>query len=262
MDGTRFDSLIRTLRSLADRRTTVRALSAAAIGALACPGTADAKKKRKKCKGGKKSAARSAARAGSSAATANAASAPRPCRLPVRGMRGNPVRRAVLRGARNLRGQPCVPCPQMANSCDVAVPRCSNGAGVCATWVEGGTFCVGRPRVPPVRRRQRLRYCRRLCHLRHVHQLRRDQQGVLPAAPRIARKAVLFPRQHQPANQREPPLAPQSVPLRAFPCPRSGRTCHGPVSPTPTPIRNIYVTNRSCCGSRRRTGWRWGRTRG
>ncbi len=50
MDGTRFDALTRTLGSLADRRTTVRALSGAAFGASALSaGAADAKKRKKKC---------------------------------------------------------------------------------------------------------------------------------------------------------------------------------------------------------------------
>ena len=48
MDGTRFDSLTRMFASVADRRTTARALSGAAIGALTLSvGAAGAKKKKK-----------------------------------------------------------------------------------------------------------------------------------------------------------------------------------------------------------------------
>jgi hypothetical protein len=46
MDGTRFDSLTRTLGAIADRRSTVRALSGAAIGVFALSSGADAKKKK------------------------------------------------------------------------------------------------------------------------------------------------------------------------------------------------------------------------
>lgn len=48
MDGTRFAAITRTLTAFADRRTPVRALSGAAIGASSLSPDADAKNKEEK----------------------------------------------------------------------------------------------------------------------------------------------------------------------------------------------------------------------
>jgi hypothetical protein len=145
MDGTRFDSITRTLRAVADRRTTVRALPGVAIAALA-PGTvpAGAKKRRKKCKGGKKKCGKKCCPVGQFCRNGKCSiCAPPLFECPIGGCAATLCGGQCCAVAETCVDNQCAPCPDLTNSCGVDVPRCNNGSGFCATSVEGGNFCVG-----------------------------------------------------------------------------------------------------------------------
>jgi hypothetical protein len=145
MDGTRFDALIQTLGSVADRRATVRALSGAAIGVLAQSNDADAKKKkkRKKCKGGKKKCGKKCCPLGQFCRSGQCSICAPPLFLcPIGGCAATLCGGQCCAVRETCVDNQCMPCPELTDSCGGAVPPCDNGSGFCATSVEGGNFCV------------------------------------------------------------------------------------------------------------------------
>jgi hypothetical protein len=143
MDGTRFDSLTRTLGALADRRATVRALSGAAIGVFAPSSGADAKKKKKKCKRGQKKCGKTCCPLGQFCRSGKCSICPPPLFVcPIGGCAETLCGGQCCAVRETCVDNQCAPCPDQVNSCGVDAPRCNNGSGFCATSVEGGTFCV------------------------------------------------------------------------------------------------------------------------
>ena len=149
MDGTRFDSLTRMLASVRDRRATVRALSGVAIGALTLSaGTAAAKKNKKKCKGGRKKCGKKCCPLGQFCRNGRCSICAPPLFVcPIGGCAEILCGGQCCAVRETCVANQCVPCPDLTDSCGVDVPRCDNGAGFCATSVEGGNFCVGEASV-------------------------------------------------------------------------------------------------------------------
>lgn len=146
MDGTRFDALTRIMMSCANRRATRRLLTGAVIGALVARTDAtDARKKT--CKGGRKKCGKRCCPRGQFCRNGKCSICARPLLVcPDGGCAKTLCGGRCCAVAETCVDNQCVPCPDQPNSCGVAVPRCNNGSGFCATSVDGGTFCVSAAR--------------------------------------------------------------------------------------------------------------------
>jgi hypothetical protein len=141
MDGLRFDALIQTLGSVADRRAMVRMLGGAAIGTLSLShGAVDAKKK---CKGGKKPCGKKCCPLGQVCRNGRCSSCPkRQFECPLGGCAKTLCGGQCCAVAETCVDNQCVPCPDLTDSCAGDGPRCNKGSGFCATSVDGGNVCV------------------------------------------------------------------------------------------------------------------------
>jgi hypothetical protein len=145
VDDVRFDGMTRVLGALLDRRKTARAAAGGALTSLglAAGHDVDAKKKKKKCKGGKKKCGKKCCPVGQFCRNGKCSTCPPPrflcpngdCVETLCGGECCAVAQACI-------GNQCVACPDVADRCAGTPPQCNNGNGFCGTSVEGGNFCT------------------------------------------------------------------------------------------------------------------------